>query len=241
MKEASKDLTKEQLYESVKTLLEHPDSHLHLPQHKLFTLVSIAVQYFLFLSTKKPGIYIFRFENGHLVDKLTKKSKDPTTRKFLEKIFLPRKLIYNQSTFYLDFFHISSWSITNDLPKQRLQGALIVKDSSPRPLVEPIDDFSHLQQNSSSPLDTQLSIQPSEMSHISDQEHSTSPHSPLDHVSSHLYYTNLMERIPKTVIISFEKNYPQTEKILFPFIKEQEKQTQGVFLSSSFQWNSSED
>jgi hypothetical protein len=214
-KEPSKDLTKEQLYESVKLLVEADHLHLHLPQHKLFTLVSIAVQYFLFLSSKNPGVYIFRFENGHLVDKLTKKAKDHTTRRFLEKIFLPRKLIYNQSTFYLDFFHMSSWTITHDLPKHRLQGALIVRDSSQKPLIEQVDALQEIQENLI-PQSEDLKTAPS-------------------------FYSNLRERCPRTIMISFEKDYPETKKILFPLIKDQEKSTQGVYLSSSFQWDSQDE
>ncbi len=37
-----KDLEKELLYNGVKTLVEHPSPHLHLPQQKLFTLFSLG-------------------------------------------------------------------------------------------------------------------------------------------------------------------------------------------------------
>ena len=74
-------LSKKDLYESVKTLVETKDQQILLGQHKLYTLFSIAFQYMLFLSTKNPGGYIIRIENSQLAEKLTKKSKRPIHQK----------------------------------------------------------------------------------------------------------------------------------------------------------------
>ena len=77
----SNDLTKQDLYEGVKTLIETDAIHVHLPQQKLFTLFSVGFQYLLFQSTRNPGSYVIRVEDGHLAEKLAKKAKDPSTRK----------------------------------------------------------------------------------------------------------------------------------------------------------------
>lgn len=131
-----KDITKENLYESVKTLVETEEKHIHLNQQKLFTLFSVAFQYMLYRSTKNPGAYILRIEDSALAEKLAKKSKDSSTRRFMQSLLLPRKLKYQKSTFYLDFFHIGSWSLTADIPRDKIQGAITVKNTSSKPMQE---------------------------------------------------------------------------------------------------------
>lgn len=130
------DLTREELATGVSLLLENNEPHIHLPQQKLFTLYSLAFQYLLYQSTKIPGIYLIRVEDSLLLEKLIRKSKDDTTRRFMEKLALPRRLTYKNSTFYLDFFHIGSWSLTSGLPKDRIKGALIVKNTISAPMME---------------------------------------------------------------------------------------------------------
>ena len=133
----NKDLSKKDLYESVKSLVEIDETpHIHLDQHKLFTLFSIGFQYLLFKSTKNPGAYILRIEDSLLADKLSKRSKDSTTRKFLQSLLIPRKLKYQGSMFYLDFFHPGSWNITKDIEPSRIKGALVVKNTSEKPMHE---------------------------------------------------------------------------------------------------------
>ncbi len=132
----NKDLSKQDLYEGVKLLVECEAPHIHLTQHKLFTLFSVAFQYLVFCSTKKPGAYVIRIQDSQLADKLVRKAKDPSSRKFLQSMLLPRKLKYGKSTFFIDFFHIGSWNLTNEIPKGRIQGALIVKNTSSKPMEE---------------------------------------------------------------------------------------------------------
>lgn len=132
----SNDLTKQDLYEGVKTLIETDAIHVHLPQQKLFTLFSIGFQYLLFQSTRNPGAYIIRVEDGHLAEKLAKKAKDPSTRKFMQSLLIPRKLKYEKSVFYLDYFHMGSWNMTSEIPKDKVQAALVVKNTSSRPMME---------------------------------------------------------------------------------------------------------
>lgn len=132
----SNDLGKQDLYEGVKTLIETDAVHVHLPQQKLFTLFSIGFQYLLFQSTRKPGAYIIRVEDGHLAEKLAKKAKDPSTRKFMQSLLIPRKLKYEKSVFYLDYFHLGSWNMTSEIPKDKVQAALIVKNTSSKPMME---------------------------------------------------------------------------------------------------------
>lgn len=131
-----RNLDREELYLGVKTLIESEYCHIHLHQHKLFTLFSIAFQHFLYLSTKQKGYYLIRIEDGPLAEKLSHKAKDETTRKFIQRLLVSRKLKYGESTFYLDYFHIGSWSLVSDLPKDQIQGALIVKNTIDCPLQE---------------------------------------------------------------------------------------------------------
>lgn len=134
------DLSNKVLYEAVKQLVEEEQgsqfAHFQLTQHKLYTLSSIAFQYMLYTSTKNPGYYVIRFEDGHLADKISTRAKDETTRKFLSKFLIPRKMKYGKSTFLLDYFHMNSWGKTNEIPDSLLQGSLIIKNTSDRPLQE---------------------------------------------------------------------------------------------------------
>ncbi len=128
------DLTKQDLYDSVKTLVECDAKHIHLPQAKLYTLFSVAFQYMLFRASKEPGHYVIRVEDSYLVEKLIRKAKDPITRKILQKISLPRKMSYEKSIFHLDFFNIGSWHMTNEIPPEKLKGAVIIKNTNSLPV-----------------------------------------------------------------------------------------------------------
>ena len=132
----SGDITKQDLYEGVKTLIETDALHIHLSQQKLFTLFSVGFQYLLFESTRSPGAYIISVEDGYLADKLAKKSKDPSSRKFMQSLLMPRKLKYEKSVFYLDYFHMGSWNLTSDIPKEKIKAALVVKNTSNKPMME---------------------------------------------------------------------------------------------------------
>ncbi len=134
MNSSKKDLERSLLYEGVKSLVELEAKHIHLPQQKLFTLFSLSFQYFLFYSTKHPGHYIIRIEDGGLAEKLSQKAKDPSTRKFMQKLLIPRRLVYQNSHFHLDYFHVNSWTMTKDIPPHKLQGAIIVKNTSQAPM-----------------------------------------------------------------------------------------------------------
>lgn len=134
------DISKKELYEAVKALIETPSEHIHLDQHKLYTLFSIAFQYLLFTSTKQPGAYVIRVEDSMLAEKLARKSKDSSTRKFLQSLMLPRKFVYGRSTFYLDFFNVSSWNLTKDIPPAKLKAAIVVKNTSEKMMEEIMED-----------------------------------------------------------------------------------------------------
>jgi len=136
---SKKDLDKATMYQAVKTLVENDEKHLHFDQQKLFTLFSVAFQYILFRSTKFPGHYIIRIEDSFLAEKLARKAKDESTRKFMNRLMVPRRLVYGGSTFHLDFFNISTWSITKDLPKEKIQGAIIVKNTQQAPMEEEVE------------------------------------------------------------------------------------------------------
>jgi hypothetical protein len=198
-----KDLSKEILYEAVKTLVEHPSSHIHLPQQKLFTLFSIAFQYLLFRSTQQPGHYIIRIEDSFLADKLARKAKDETTRKFMQKLLIPRRLNYGKSIFHLDYFALTTWGITKDLPKEKVRGAVVVKNTSHNPLIDE-GDFRHVDpENQHNEAAIQL-------------------------FGENYYLTSLMEFCPRTITIAFEQDFPQTEKLSFGFITEELSVLPGV-------------
>ncbi|MCO4793910.1 MAG: hypothetical protein KC493_09365 [Bacteriovoracaceae bacterium] len=212
------DLSKQDLYESVKALVEaenHP--HILLPQQKLFTLFSLAFQYLLFMSTKQPGAYVIRVEDSQLAEKLVRKSKDPSTRKFMQTLSLPRKLKYGKSVFFLDFFHAGSWNLTSEIPKEKFKAALIVKNTSSKPM----DDIGFTEPETEDVTENEDGI-------LKEEETVEK----LAALPKDYYYTSLKEASPKTVMIWFDGELEGTHSINFPFIKkEKERALSGVTIS----------
>jgi hypothetical protein len=203
-----KDLDKSTLYEAVKTLLETQARHIHLDQQKLFTLFSVAFQYILFRSTKHPGHYIIRIEDSMLAEKLARKAKDETTRKFLTRLIVPRRLAYGNSTFHLDYFPLATWGITKDLPKEKIQGAIIVKNTSHNPLIDE-SDFRHVNED----------------------------HQAISLFGKDYYLTTLMEISPQTITIAFDEKYEGLETVQFPFIEDKsDRVVDGVKISEDIQF-----
>lgn len=204
-----KDLDKSTLYEAVKTLVEIPHQHIHLNQQKLFTLFSIAFQYILFRSTKHPGHYIIRIEDSHLAEKLARKSKDETTRKFMTRLLIPRRLAYGNSTFHLDYFPLTTWGMTKDLPKEKIKGAIIVKNTSHNPLIEE-SDFRNVTQD----------------------EQTT------DLFGKNYYLQSLMDIVPRTITIAFGEEYDGLKPLNFDFIdNNSDKPVDGVIISDDIQFD----
>lgn len=198
-----KDLDKSTLYEAVKTLVESPAKHIHLDQQKLFTLFSVAFNYVLFRSTKHPGHYIIRIEDPMLAEKLARKAKDETTRKFMSRLMVPRRLAYGNSTFHLDFFPLATWGMTKDLPKEKIQGAIIVKNTSHNPLIDE-GDFRHVSED-----DQAISL-----------------------FGKDYYLNTLMEICPRTITIAFDEEFEGLEPIQFGFIEDKnENMGDGVVVS----------
>lgn len=209
------DLSKQELYESVKTIvdLEEGHPHIHLNQEKLFTLSSIAFQYLLYRSTKVAGAYIIRVEDSSLAEKLSKKSKDQTTRKFLQNLLLPRRLKYGKSTFYLDYFHINTWAMTNEIPRHLIKGAMIVKNTSEKP-----------------------------MEHVVLETEADGGNIVLGDLPKDYYLTSLTETVPKTITIAFEKEYQGLHPLCFQFLKKDSKRSvSGVTLAKDLNWDSLDD
>lgn len=212
-----RDMPKEKLYTGVKTLVEASESykHFHLPQQKLFTLFSVAFQYMLFKSTKEAGAYIVRIEDSSLAEKLAKRSKDPSTRRFVQSLLLPRKVKYGKSTFFLDFFHLGSWNLTNEIPKEKLKAAIVVKNTSSRPMTE---------------IDL-------------DEEEESAPMPGVD-LPEDYYLTSLLDNVPNVIAIALEDglgNYQKMEKIEFDFIPKEEERIKGVTLAKGLNLNFQED
>lgn len=198
-----KDLDKSTLYEAVKTLVENPAPHVHLSQQKLFTLFSIAFQYILFRSTKQAGHFIIRIEDSMLAEKLARKAKDETTRKFMQRLMVPRRLTYGNSTFHLDYFPLATWGVTKDLPKEKIQGAIIVKNTSHNPLIDETD-----------------------FRNVTLDEHAN------ELFGKHYYLNSLMDIAPKTITIAFGEDFEGTEAIEFDFIEDHsERMIDGVKIS----------
>lgn len=205
---SKKDLDKSTLYEAVKTIVESPAKHIHLNQQKLFTLFSIAFQYILFKSTKNPGHYIIRIEDSMLAEKLARKAKDETTRKFMGRLIIPRRLAYGNSTFHLDYFPLATWGVTKDLPREKIQGAIVVKNTSHNPLIDE-SDFRH----------------------VSDDDQAVAL------FGKHYYLNTLMDISPRTIMIAFEEEFEDLEPIQFDFIEEKsERMIDGVMISSDVQF-----
>lgn len=211
----SQDIEKKNLYEGVKALVDSVESgnkHIHLNQQKLFTLYSIGFQYLLFRSTKKPGAYIIRIEDSSLVNKLSKKAKDLSSRRFLQSLALPRKIKYGKSMFYLDFFHIGSWSLTSEIPKDKIQGALIVKNTSEKPMMELMEDESLEEEN---PFAQEL---------------------PKDY-----FLTSLTEFVPVTITIAYNSEFDNLKELSFPFISKEKEKVRGLTLSKEIDLDQLED
>ena len=205
---SKKDLDKSTLYEAVKTLVESPAKHIHLDQQKLFTLFSVAFQYILFRSTKLPGHYIIRIEDPMLAEKLARKAKDETTRKFMNRLMIPRRLAYGNSTFHLDFFPLTTWGMTKDLPKSKIQGAIIVKNTSHNPLIDE-SDFRHVNED-----DQAIQL-----------------------FGKDYYLNTLMEICPRTITIAFDETYEGLETVQFDFIgNKNENMVDGVTVSEDVQF-----
>lgn len=226
----SSQLSKQDLYESVKTLVECDAKAVHLGQHKLYTLFSLAFQYMLFRSTKESGAYIIRVQDAKLAQKLSRKSKDESTRKFLTQLQIPRKLKYGKSTFYLDFFNIASWNITSVIKPDNIKGSIIVRDTteeSPAKQIMALQAEAAMNEalmNGEDGLDVKIDI----------------PELPQD-----FYFSHLIDVSPKTLFIAMDEvleeglfdNYP-LEKVNFPFIKKEAQKTiSGVTISKDLDWD----
>lgn len=207
---SNNDLSKETLYEGVKTLIESNSPHIHMSQQKLYTLVSIGFQYLLYNSTKEPGHYVIRVEDSYLLDKIQKKAKDNSTRKFMQKLALPRKFKYGNAVFHLDFFNFSTWANTNELPKDKVRAALIIKNASKKPIG----------MDASEDDDEQVKAI-------------------MESLPSDYYLSSLKDFVPKTITIAFDEIYEGVQEIKFPFIIDEpkEKLAHGVKISQDINFD----
>jgi hypothetical protein len=115
--------------------------------------------------------------------------------------------------FYLDFFNIQSWAITNDLPKEKFKAALIVKNTSNNPLIDEADFRSQY-----------LGEEPEEQ--INPEKVQDSPS-----FDENFFLTSLTSFIPKSITIAFGERFPDLHQIKFPFIQESTEHLSGVRLA----------
>lgn len=226
----SSQLSKQDLYESVKTLVESDAQLVHLAQHKLYTLFSVAFQYMLFRSTKEAGAYIIRVQDAKLAQKLARKSKDESTRKFLQQLQIPRKIKYRKSTFYLDFFNIASWNLTKNLNPANIKGSIIVRDTTEE---SPVKQIMALQAEAAM---NEAILEGREEEDIKIDI----PQLPED-----FYFSHLVEASPKSIFIAFDEVLEEgvlepfnPTAINFPFIKKDVQKTiSGVTISNDLDWD----
>src|SRR5690606_18104226 len=121
------------------------------------------------------------------------------------RLALPRRMKYGSSWFHLDFFNFSTWAATNELPKEKIQAALIIKNASKSPLMFDASD--------------------------EEEEHMKAV---LANLPENYYQSSLASFVPKTITIAFDEKYEGSQEIVFPFIKEEprEKSVKGVNLAS---------
>ena len=123
---------------------------------------------------------------------------------------MPKKLIYKGSTFYLDFFQIGSWNRTKDLNKEKIKGALIIKNTARKPL-EDKTDGKQLEDDASPSIPDQV----------------------INDIPKDFYISSLTEFVPKVLLVAYEEEFEGFEKISFPFIKkEKEPLLKGVTIAS---------
>lgn len=142
-----------------------------------------------------------------LAEKLARKAKDETTRKFLSRMMVPRRLAYGNSTFHIDYFPLATWGVTKDLPKEKIQGAIIVKNTSHNPLIDE-SDFRNITEDEQA---VQL-------------------------FGKHYYLSSLMDIAPTTITIAFDEEFEGLQRINFDFIEEKsERFVDGVKISGDVQ------
>ncbi|MCB9092318.1 MAG: hypothetical protein H6621_01185 [Halobacteriovoraceae bacterium] len=230
----TRNIEKENLYESVKQLLECEIPHVHLPQQKLFTLFSIAFQYMLYRSSNEPGAYILRVEDSYLAEKLARKAKDETSRKFMARLLHTRKLRFERSSFYLDYFNLQSWSLTADIPREKVKAALIVKNTSHNPLIDETD-FRYQTQSDMQVTDIQV---PEEA--VEEPVEAPIPFA-VKEFGPHYYLETLKSFVPNTITIAYGENFDGVEPVKFGFIPEPQETLHGVKIARDVQLTDSED
>ncbi len=138
-----------------------------------------------------------------LAEKLARKAKDETTRKFMGRLLVPRRLSYGNSTFHLDYFPLASWGVTKDLPKEKIQGAIVVKNTSHNPLIDETD-FRHI----------------------------TADDQAVALFGKNYFLSSLMNIAPTTITIAFNEKFEGLDCIEFDFIEERsERYVEGVRVS----------
>jgi hypothetical protein len=144
------------------------------------------------------------------LDKIQYKAKDETTRKFIRQLALPRRFKYQNSVFHLDFFNISTWANTNELPKEKIKGALVIKNASKKPV-----------------------------NFVAETEEDLEAMAVLKNLPSDYYISYIKDYAPKTITIAFEEEYDYLKKVQFPFIKEdpKEKLAHGVKIADNIKWD----
>lgn len=123
------------------------------------------------------------------------------------RLIVPRRLAYGNSTFHLDYFPLATWGVTKDLPKGKIQGAIIVKNTSHNPLIEE-SDFRHI----------------------------TEDEQAIQLFGKNYFLNSLMDVAPTTITIAFEDEFEGLETIQFDFIEEKsERYVDGVTVSDDIQ------
>jgi hypothetical protein len=98
--------------------------------------------------------------------------------------------------------------MTKDIPKEKIQGAIIVKNTSHNPLIDETD-FRHVNED-----DQAVNL-----------------------FGKHYYLSTLMDIAPRTITIAFNEEFEGLEPIEFGFIEESSERTiDGVRISENIQF-----
>lgn len=125
----------------------------------------------------------------------------------MNRLMVPRRLTYGNSTFHLDYFPLATWGVTKDLPKEKIQGAIIVKNTSHNPLIDETD-----------------------FRHIAEDEQGIAL------FGKNYFLTTLMDIAPTTITIAFNEEFEGLDCIQFDFIEEKsERYVDGVMISGDIQ------
>jgi len=109
--------------------IPHEKKWAHFHQMQTFTLATLATYYMARKAQYEGGIYLIRVETPLLAQKMIVRAKNKFVQGLFQSLCSHRKHRFHQSIFYLDFFQLSSWHLTEKIPLEKIKGILVIKES----------------------------------------------------------------------------------------------------------------